>query len=286
MLFSVMLMQLCKHSFPDIYVGRGVASSADPPEALRLHTHSRAELFCFLRGRASFFVEGNEYVLEPGDLLLLRPGESHFLDPDLSQECDRVVITFSLSLFQSLDPEGRLIRAYMDRKAGQRNRYRLSDFRTGVCKSLLGNMIDPESDRLTLLGNLMLLLGEISEAFSRIDPEREEEDSLEYRIIRYINHNLDQPLQLQQLARKFFVSRSQLCACFKRATGTSVGKYIAIKRLFAARQRIRLGEKPTEVCQVYGYREYSTFYRAYLRHFGCSPKEDLLSPPSGHHENP
>lgn len=286
MLFPVMFMQLCKHRFPDIYVGRGVASSADPPGELRLHTHTKAELFCFLRGRASYFVEGNEYVLEPGDFLLLRPGESHFLDPDLSLDCDRVVIMFDLSLFQSLDPEGRLTRPYLDRKAGQRNRYRLSDFRTGVCKSLLGNLIDPESDRLTLLGNLMLLLGEISDVFCRTDPEREAADSLEYRIIRYINQNLDQPLQLQQLCQKFYVSRSQLCACFKRTTGTSVGKYIAIKRLFAARQRIVLGEKPTEVYQAYGYQEYSTFYRAYLRHFGHSPKADLLSPPSEHHAEP
>ena len=275
MLFSVIRMQLCKHKFPDIYVGRGVANSADPPGDLRLHTHNNAELFCFLRGRASFFVEGNEYVLAPGDFLLLRPGESHFLEPDLSQDCDRVVIMFDLSLFGALDPEGLLVRPYLNRMAGQRNRYRMSDFRSGACRSFLSRMIDPESDRLTLLGSLMLLLGEIGEVFCRMDQESGGTDSLEYRIIRYINQNLDQPLQLQKLCELFFISRSQLCVCFKRTTGTSVGRYIAIKRLFAARQRILQGENPTEVYQAYGYQEYSTFYRAYRRHFGHSPKEDL-----------
>lgn len=275
MLSPVILMQLCKHRFPDIYVGRGVANFADPPSTFHLHTHINAELFCFLRGRASFFVEGTEYILEPGDMLLMRPGESHFLSPDLSQDCDRVIINFPLSLFQSLDPEGTLVRPFLDRKAGQRNRYRLSSFRSDVWKSCLAGMIDPESDRLTLLGNLMLLLGQISDAFCRVDSEQEQADSLEYRIIRYINHNLEKPLQLQDLCRQFFVSRSQLCVAFKRTTGTSVGKYIATKRLFAARQRILRGEKPSEVSQECGYPEYSTFYRAYCRHFGHTPKEDL-----------
>lgn len=269
-----MLMQLCSHNYPDIHIGRGLSNSANPAGDFFLHTHTNAELFYFLRGKASFFVEGNEYVLEPGDLVLLSPGESHFLNPDLSHECDRVVITFDLSLFRSLDPEGTLVRPYLDRKAGQRNRYRLSDFRTATCKGFLGRMIDTESDRLTLLGNLMLLLREIGEVFCRMDPESGETDSLEYRIIRYINQNLDQPLHLQQLCRQFFISRSQLCVSFKRTTGTSVGKYITIKRLFAARQRILLGEKPTEVYQAYGYQEYTTFYRAYLRNFGHSPKKD------------
>ena len=74
-----------------------------------------------------------------------------------------------------------------------------------------------------------------------------DENTVEQAIIQYINKNLHKELNLQLLCDKFFISRAQLCRRFQKATGTSVGKYIKVKRLLACHQLIQEGEKPTRV---------------------------------------
>jgi AraC-like DNA-binding protein len=74
-------------------------------------------------------------------------------------------------------------------------------------------------------------------------------------------------------ANRFYISRTQLCSRFKKATGTSVGGYIAVKRLLTARELLLQGGKPTEVYGLCGYHDYSTFFRAYTKYFGHSPRD-------------
>ena len=48
------------------------------PEAERfqIHVHETPEVYCFLSGSGSFLVEGTNYPLCPGDILLMRPAET------------------------------------------------------------------------------------------------------------------------------------------------------------------------------------------------------------------
>ena len=54
-------------------------SLTEAPEtnAFRMHNHTTMELYCFLRGRGVYHIEGSEYPLESGDVLIMRPSESH-----------------------------------------------------------------------------------------------------------------------------------------------------------------------------------------------------------------
>ena len=123
------------------------------------------------------------------------------------------------------------------------------------------------------LANLILLLEGIGKMFKQDAGAGTLPDTLEYRIIRHINQNLDKELSIEELCEQFYISRAQLCRRFKKITGTSVGKYITAKRLIAAQNLLRQGRKPTEVFSVCGYQDYSTFYRAYMQYFGYSPKD-------------
>ena len=134
-------------------------------------------------------------------------------------------------------------------------------------------MTDPNANRLTVIANLILLMQEVVRVFDR-DPAASQPDTIEYRIIRYINKNLDRELSIQELCDKFYISRAQLCRRFKQSTGTSVGRYISVKRLITAQNLIRQGQKPTEIFAACGYQDYSTFYRAYTHYFGHSPSSE------------
>lgn len=241
------------------------------PEQFSMHTHQAVELYCFLEGKAVFHIEGTEYPMQPGDILLIRPNEAHYITVDAAIPYGRLHFIFSPELLNALDPEQTLMRPFFQRRAGRNNLYRAdARYHSGT---YINNILGAQNNHVTICANLALLLQELSDRFSRSPEENTEPDTVEYHILRYINKHLEDELTLEALCQRFYISRAQLCRRFKRATGTTPGQYIAVKRLIAARQQILQGEKPTEVYARFGYRDYSTFYRAYRRQFGFSPKD-------------
>lgn len=265
-------MLLFSYGAPDISLSH-LCNRAPVTLDFTMHTHTYAEVYCLLGGKVIYHVEGTQYILVPGDILLLRPGEAHYAQVAPQPDYERICLHFDPKLLSALDPENRLLRTFFDRQPGKRNLYRADD---DVCRQLLTNMTAKRPEpRLNILGNLILLLQHISDAFDGGHESGGPPDTLEYRLIRYINKNLGQELSLQELCDRFFVSRTQLCRLFKQATGTSVGNYISTKRMLLARELLLQGQKPTEIYTICGYREYTTFFRAYTRQYGHSPREEL-----------
>jgi AraC-like DNA-binding protein len=60
---------------------------------------------------------------------------------------------------------------------------------------------------------------------------------------------------------------------FKEQTGYTIGSYLSTKRLLYAKELIVAGKPITEVCFTCGFRNYSTFSRAYKKSFGESPRD-------------
>jgi len=266
-------MKVSRVSFDDIVLAR----TREEPFAhseFSMHTHSLAELFLFVSGEAVFHIEGSEYPLQPGDILLMRPAEAHLIETNPEYPYERVILNFDTNILAPLDPENALMRPFFSRKAGKHNLLRSSDFGSDAYLTYLTDMEQSSTSRLTMIANLILLMQQVNLAFDRNTAVNTQPDTIEYSIIRYINQHLDRELTIQELCDRFYISRAQLCRRFKKSTGTSVGKYICVKRLITARNLIRQGQKPTEIFSACGYQDYSTFYRAYTGYFGRSPKDE------------
>ena len=87
------------------------------PEAFTMHTHNMCEVYIFLGGRASFRIEGSEYRLERGDLLVMRPAEAHCIQVQPDHPYERLSMHFEPTLFDRIDPEHKLLKVFMDREA-------------------------------------------------------------------------------------------------------------------------------------------------------------------------
>ena len=241
----------------------------EKPCSYAMHTHAFAELYCFLQGKVTYYVEGNSYALQPGDILLMRPAEAHYIDVDPTAVYERLYINFDIRLFDMLERDNTLLRPYFDRRAGTRNHYSADE----ICTHYLRGVLQPEGSRATRIANLVLLMERLCHLFGAASVSADQPDTLEYRLIRFINHNLDRELSTQFLCERFFLSPAQLCRRFHNATGTSVGRYVTTKRLLLARQLLLQGQKPLKVCTCCGYKDYATFFRAYKRYFGHTPKD-------------
>ncbi len=243
------------------------------PTAFQMHTHSKAELYFFVRGRGVFRIEGSEYPLESGDLLVMQPTESHLILPNPKYPYERKDLHFNIEALRSIDPDGHLLKPILDRKPGKYNLFKSSEFSGSSSAHYFSCMMSEAGDpRVNIFSGLIPLLNELQHIhLSRIHDDAGI-DTTEYRVIRYINKHLADPISLDDICEKFYLSKTQLCRLFKDATGTTVWKYITTKRLIKARQLIEAGESPTHIySSACGFSNYSSFYRAYIKHFGTSP---------------
>lgn len=255
--------------------------SLDPvpdPDAYPMHVHEMMEIYYFISGKGAYLVEGSAYPLEPGDIMIMRASETHRLTISPTEPYERIAIHFSPALLADIDPEGRLLRPFLERPLGQFNHYSIRDPRCaqlqGVFREFTFEKI--HDVRLNLLGRLLMFLTALNGAFDTSGSTYIPQDTLPGQIVRYVNSHLFEQLSLQSVADHFYRSRSQISRIFHQATGSSFWEYVSIKRLLAARAMIQRGEKAGNAALVCGFADYSVFYRAYKNYFGHAPKDDAL----------
>ena len=93
-------------------------------------------------------------------------------------------------------------------------------------------------------------------------------------LMEYINDNLSGELNIKSLSEKFHISPSGITHLFKKEFGISLHKFITQKRLVSARKLIIEGMQASKVYADVGFKDYSSFYKAYVKIFGCSPSAD------------
>ena len=93
-------------------------------------------------------------------------------------------------------------------------------------------------------------------------------------MIHYINENLSKDLTIETLSNKFYLSKYHMMRKFKEETGYSMHQYILEKRILAARNLILTGSPATVASVECGFKDYSTFSRAYKKLLGQIPSDD------------
>lgn len=238
-----------------------------------MHTHERYEIYCFLEGKAQYCVEGRRYDLSPGDLMVMRKGEVHMVDVDCSKPYRRIGVHFNIDSQVQL-PLKQLHSPFQDRPAGKFNHYPARLFPDNRWEFYLQKMY-AERGQDTAICHLLPLLCELKEQFILLQSsDLTAEKDPAAPIMKYINAHLTDDLSLEGLSRQFYTSQTHLNRLFRKSVGTTVWKYVTIKRLFLARELLNKGVRATQVYAQCGFADYSTFFRAYKQFFGAAPSAD------------
>jgi len=242
------------------------------------HIHSEAEIYYLIEGSVEYRVEESIYLLQPGDLMIMRPGEVHAAYVDAHSPYERISLRFPLEIIKDT-VNSRLLAPFYDRPTGVYNYYSASNIPTDFVKACFDQIFsqkESDSQRRTVT-YLLPILQVIYDAWNTHEiPQMGQSSTLPSSIITYINQHLKDIKSVKQIADDLYMSQAQLYRVFRAHTGLSAWDYVRVKRLFAAHELIQNGTLPSNAAAECGFTEYSSFYRAYIKRFGHPPRDDYF----------
>lgn len=268
---------LNEYSSGEIYIRHAIDDAPDDKN-FDMHIHDKCEIYLFIAGDVEYLVEGSVYPLKGSSLMLMRPAEAHRAKIRSCEKYERYALNFPVSFFDAIDPEKRLLKPFLDREIGTNNILTANDIDMGSVTKLFLQMCETADDysrKLTLTTHIYALADMISRAFSAKGNHEYTAPTPEQKIVMYVNEHLFENISVPILARHFYLSPSQFSRIFKKATGAAPWEYITQKRLTAAKEKISGGATAYSACEQCGFSDYSAFYRAYIKHFGCTPRDTL-----------
>ncbi len=252
-------------------------------DSVAVHHHDFYEVYFFLGGNVEYSVEGRNYRLEPGDLLLISPLELH--QPRINSErepYERIVLWLNPAFLSSFSTQdASLTRCFDMSLPTHTNLLRLTPPQRANVLATLGSLVRESyggayAGNVAATGILLQFLVELNRLALECQPKYETVDRsapLMARVLDYINQHYGDELSLDALAARFFVSKYHMSHEFNRLVGTSVYRYIILKRLIIAKQMLSGGVPPTDVYRNCGFKDYANFYRTFKAEYGVSPKQ-------------
>ena len=255
----------------------------DYPKEVALHHHDFYEIYFFLSGNVTYNIESRNYLLTPGDILIISPMELH--QPKFSgehQNYERLVLWINKSFLEQFNMPGQAVSRCFDTTLPTHTNLLRPDGITRELLSYLLSLLQQETASpayaselysMGCLAQVLVLINRLAEQAKWAAEPKASSDSVVYRVLSYINEHYNEELSLDYLANKFFISKYHLSREFNRLVGTSVYRYIIQKRLVMAKQLMISGIPSTEVYQHCGFGDYSNFYRAFKAEYQISPRE-------------
>ena len=241
---------------------------------IEFHAHDFLELYLFLDGSVTYYIEDQFYDLCPGDLLIIPPGRMH--RPVIANEraaYERMVLWVELDYIARIDSAAGELQAALRGIGANGYRVPLRGDDLIFAASLFRRIVKMERGGVFTSSAIRLYLKDAFEAYSLVEKEARGETAVIPQVIRYLTEHFREPLRLDDLAARFFISKSYLNRHFKAYTNATVYAYLMALRITHARRMLREGATAAEAGRECGFSDYSTFYKAFKAQTGITPQE-------------
>lgn len=246
------------------------------------HAHDFIELVVILKGEGRFCVDGEEYLVKEGNLLILNPGTYHrSLRKPGGTGCAReCYVGFSGVDFQGCEP------GYLPLFQGQKKLILMPESMKKEVFRLCGAM-EKESEDLRA-GRYFMMKAYLIQLLCLIIREQQEEDLVHRKgyifkstgkkyvvqqITRYMEEHYREKISLDQIAENMYLSSYYISKIFKSETGDTPINYLISLRMEKAREIL---EKNPEisiqvVASRVGYEDAYHFSKLFKKYYGLPP---------------
>lgn len=244
------------------------------------HTHDFMELTYVLSGKGKYIIEGEEYIVSGGDLLIGNPGLHHqFLVMDEKEAPVEVYIGVSDLHFVDMPRDSIVLE---NNQPILHCKSELKQELNQLCQLMAAEYQTRKSGRYYMLRAylmqmLLLIVREIrDEKEAEQDGYIFESKNKSYivkKIISYLNENYASHISLDEIARNMYLSPVYISKLFKEETGESPINYLIQIRLDKAKDILLTDNYGSikSVASAVGYEDVYYFSKLFKKYYGMAP---------------
>lgn len=245
-------------------------------DGAHLHT-GYYEFLLFLEGDVQFLLNGKQYHLSPGDLLIIPPDMVHKAEVNDTITYSRIILHLSMPLLHELSTLRTDFASLLLTRGGSLwhlNPQSLSELVRKVDQI-------PELEASQKIASDALIRAYLTEILvsilQMIEGKSAQQVSsgstvLMERILRYVHAHYTENISIQKIADDLSISRSLLSHEFKNNYGESLWQYVIDLRLASAQKLLSEGSNVTSACFDSGFQNYSNFIHLFTKTFGITPR--------------
>lgn len=291
---SFTLHESKSHGTPDFPFEYHYVTSAHPRYNMPFHWHKEWEIIHVLEGTFTVHADNVEYILQPGDSLLIRDGSLHGGTPT---HCVYECFLFDLhGMYRNSEAVKKYLRPIYRRHllpdmyypAGQHPEIHsvvaaLSDAcRQNLSADTPGHTTcnnHPAPQELLVLGCLSLLFATILQNGLYTSNETATTDhthkiDLIKTVLEYIEQHYASSIKLEDLADVANMNPKYFCRFFRSITHQTPIDYVNRYRVEKAAQMLYgTGLPVTDICMECGFSDSSNFIKVFRKYKGMTPKQ-------------
>lgn len=245
------------------------------------HFHEGYEIYYLLEGERYYFIDRSVYLVKNDSLVFINRNQVHRTTPVAgSSYHDRMMLQVNGPRLSKFFRQERFsLEKFFAEHSGV---LRLNGTQQKQVEKLLYDIVEEAKNKregfeLIAEMRLMELLIYASrcmkkeQTFCPAFPKNEKYIKVQ-EIADYISEHYRDAGSLEEIAARFFISKSYLSRIFKEVTGFTVNEYLNLRRIMKAKQL--LGESSynvTEISEMLGYENVSYFERVFRKYVNSTP---------------
>ncbi len=244
------------------------------------HDHDFTELAFILSGKGKYLVEGKEYNVEAGDLLICNPGVKHsHIITNPKEPTIEFISGFTDFHFKNMAPNS------IELSEGGCVLHTAAELKQEISMHCYAMIAERESNQVgryfMLKTHLMQMLLLVMREIAHIDTCDQKGCNFESynksyavnRIINYLYENYEHKISLEQIAHNMYLSPVYISKIFKEETGESPINYLIKIRLEKARDILLNSDSGSikNIANQVGYDDVYHFSKLFKKYYGISP---------------
>lgn len=226
--------------------------------------HSQIELYFIEDGEMDITVNYNRKVLKEGEMSVALSFDSHTYSTPVFSKSSALFIPVYMC------PD------FIESVKKQRTTYPFICDKDVVkeIKILAEKLSNTKNNPIKTQGYIYLILGIISENIFFEPADEALDASLSSKLLMYVNDNFKEDINLCTVSRELGYNESYISRYFKSCFGIGFSRYLCTVRLKNVLVMMKEKKHTLTYCVMEsGFNSLRTFYRAFQKEFGCTPKE-------------
>ena len=239
------------------------------------HSQNCVELTCVVSGKGTTIINGKEYPLNPGEINIVFPKDTHQIISDPVDPLRYYFFAFSLLDGHPLSPA---LYSFQKKHANENRFFKDTLNIRGEISNIMAELYSPNDfSRLLIESYVMQILVHTLQSFdtthSTYRPDINDKKSLAFSMANFIDKNIDSIDSVHDVYKNFGYSSSYLSHIFADAVGKSPAEYLHSAKMELAMRILKQTQSVTKTSEMLGYSSIHPFCRAFKKEFGLSPSD-------------